>query len=387
MKIHLFLIPLILLSILFPIRCLADFPLVDYSFDQKMPDGYFVKTLPDSKVKIVEGYFNSGKKTGFWTYYYGTKQIKQEEGSYKDDKREGPWTTWYENGNLAARGNFERGEMTGFWVLRNSDGTRQAEGNYKNGQRSGIWHWWHPDGQISSEGAYENGIQKGWWTFWYENGQVKSKVDMTPETSRGIDSERKENSFYDEDGKSIEYKTWVEPAFDVADIRIDKQKNCQFFSLYSSGDRPRLEYIQRPSDTKPILFYRYERAIDATLGNKGRLVLVNDIPATKSSEILIVDLMTKKKWHIDNQVIHRYHQDVNSKDYCVLPQPVGFSPDDQKVLIQMVIGYCYKYQPGISERFEKKYDMWAYVVDSKSGNILREFRDKKLPENWWAEKQ
>src|SRR5687768_1535786 len=49
-------------------------------------------------------------------------------------------------------------------------------------------------------------------------------------------------------------------------------------------------YIRRDTDNKWIPFYARERYLLVTLGNRRRLVLINDCPATKFCKVMIADL-------------------------------------------------------------------------------------------------
>ncbi len=155
---------------------------------------------------------------------------------------------------------------------------------------------------------------------------------------------------------------------------VAPEKSGAYFESYE---------LLRKKDAEPILFYKHERAIDILTSHHGRLIVVNDSPASKSSEILVVDLKIKNNWQIDHQLIARYHKEVDAEGYLVLPVPVEFSPDDQKVLIRMRLGYNFSHRPEETELFQKKYDNWSYVVDSKSGKILNEYKASSVPEKWW----
>jgi hypothetical protein len=145
--------------------------------------------------------------------------------------------------------------------------------------------------------------------------------------------------------------------------------------------------ILKQENKKPVLFYKHNRVIDIITSHLGRLLLINDFPASKASDILILDLKTMKKWDIGHEAAERYCKEINTKDYMTEPHPIAFSPDDQEVLMQMKVEWSMYANPKKNEEFERTYSNWSYVVSAKTGKIQREIRNKTIPENWWIDEK
>jgi hypothetical protein len=154
------------------------------------------------------------------------------------------------------------------------------------------------------------------------------------------------------------------------------------------------EFVQRKTDKKPIVFYKHQRSIGFTLGHQNRMILINDSPATKSNQVVISDLEKKRNWQIDQKVIDHYYKNIFSKiksthdqkevKFWTLPIGIGFSPDDHKVLIIMEESHFEMGgSPKEDARLREIYKNWSYVVNSENGNILKIYKTKDVPAEWW----
>ena len=146
-------------------------------------------------------------------------------------------------------------------------------------------------------------------------------------------------------------------------------------------------YVRRHNDRKWIPFYVRERYLLVTLGHRRRLVLINDCPATKTCKVMIADLALHKSRQIDQPAIEKYRRDARPDNRLItIPQAYAFSPGDKQVLINMELIYIsVPTEPSESvERLNKSYKNWWYVVDSKSGRVLREYCTSRMPKRWWG---
>jgi hypothetical protein len=173
--------------------------------------------------------------------------------------------------------------------------------------------------------------------------------------------------------------TWVSPQ-DVP-LRL----NGYEVKEVTEPNSARRAYIRRDTDSKWIPFYDLERYLLVTLGNRRRLVLINDCPATKFCKVMIADLASHKSRQIDQPAIEMYRRDARPDNrLIVIPQAYAFSHDDKQVLINMELIYISVEQRKLAERLNKSYKNWWYVVDSISGQVLREHRTNRMPKRWWA---
>jgi hypothetical protein len=137
-------------------------------------------------------------------------------------------------------------------------------------------------------------------------------------------------------------------------------------------------YVQLTPQSKPILFFTNERGVDPILGHHKQYMVVNDEAAHGANEIHVVDLSTGKDWKIDGALLIAYLSVFDKRDTRpILPYAAGLSPDDKQVLIQMTLGCGNGTDPDEPSR--------DYVVDLKSGKILKEYKTDKIPDHWWID--
>ena len=175
--------------------------------------------------------------------------------------------------------------------------------------------------------------------------------------------------------------TWVSPQ------AVPLQLNGYQVKEVSEPNSARRAYIRRDTDSEWIPFYALERYLLVTLGNRRRLVLINDCPATKFCRVMIADLALHKSRQIDQPAIEMYRRDAQPDNrLIVIPQAYAFSPGDKQVLINMELIYISVpvAQRKLVERLNKSYKNWWYVVDSISGQVLREHRTNRMPNRWWT---
>ena len=134
----------------------------------------------------------------------------------------------------------------------------------------------------------------------------------------------------------------------------------------------------RVKNMKPLLFYEDKRSIDIVSSHQGRLLLINDSPAVLGNEVIVEDLKNWKKWRLDGDVLNRYvsekaiQKEVKSHHRNPFFSATMFSPDDREALLESEDDQYG--EPG------HDYKPWFYVVDIKSGKVLKRFKtDPKSP--------
>jgi antitoxin component YwqK of YwqJK toxin-antitoxin module len=304
-------------------------------------NGQFVCCFPNSKTKQAEGGYENGRKEGLWSYWYKTGQLMQR-GSYKADMAEGPWVSYLANGELESHGYYFNDKKSGFWVLGYGKGI-QSKGNYCEDQRVGVWHIGSPDGQ-KSLGTYVKGNPSGWWTYWYANGKKRFKVDLRSLDKYPYSLMKPGWKYWDEEGQPVDFDSWRPKDMNLNMVGYNKTGNCRFYTLYT--DTVLLEYIQRNSDPKPVLFFKHHRSIEPILGNRKRLVLITDQSCSNCSSVFIYDLQSRRLWGSPGI------------------KAIGFSTDDEKFLVQAT---------------DTSFD----VIDSWTRKILHEYQQKRVPAKWW----
>ena len=152
----------------------------------------------------------------------------------------------------------------------------------------------------------------------------------------------------------------------------------------SDDQLTRCVFIKRHFDRQPILFYTHFRVIVLTLGHRKRLVLINDWEATKSGKVVVENLRSGARKQIDKRAVAIYRRRARpDRRLIIVPEACEFSPDDKQVLIKIVKEDVTAATAEESIAASRTYKPWSYVVDSRTGNVIREFRSKKIPTRWW----
>jgi uncharacterized protein len=209
---------------------------------RQMVEGYFVNDAQDSiqrtwsadSVLLETGYWNKGKKIGYWHYFKSSGDSSYTEcfkgdslllwtvfddrglrsvilgKGYVEEKFEGGqrkrithynngfpdslFCEYYSGGSERIRGNYTKGKKTGIWTEFFPGGKPKSHVNYQNGllhgpfeeyypngqlsvkgehregMKSGYWNWYLENGKPDMEGSFENDLQEGDWVYWYANG-------------------------------------------------------------------------------------------------------------------------------------------------------------------------------------------------------------------------
>ena len=144
-------------------------------------------------------------------------------------------------------------------------------------------------------------------------------------------------------------------------------------------------YIKRDGDKEPRLFYTHGRQIVVTLGHRRSLVLINDWEATKSGKVVVANLRSGEKRQIDSAALKIYRQHAApDRRLWIVPEAYGFSPHDSQVLLKMVKEDVSAATAEESARASQTYKEWWYVVCSRNGQVVREYRTNKIPRTWWG---
>jgi antitoxin component YwqK of YwqJK toxin-antitoxin module len=117
-----------------------------------------------------------------------TKMAKYE--AQGDIVKNGKFTTWHENGNIRAKGSYDKNELEGEYQSWHPSGDRESSGHFKLGLMHGPWSWWHPNGMKRATGTYIDGTPQGNWRAWNADGKLvnqehfdRSELEVpTPDT-------------------------------------------------------------------------------------------------------------------------------------------------------------------------------------------------------------
>lgn len=161
-------------------------------------------------------------------------------------------------------------------------------------------------------------------------------------------------------GKSIDLSKLVPIGTTFVEKHIHEHQGCVFITIYlhkNLSDNHQadfnFEYIQRPEDETPILFFRDARSIDAILGNLRQLILINLHSCSNCNSVWIYDLKSGATWSINQETVQKYETKDPDWDTHGFPFGDHFSENDKTVLIHMAKNV-------------------SFEVDVFTGKILRE---------------
>lgn len=176
--------------------------------------------------------------------------------------------------------------------------------------------------------------------------------------------------------------TWVSLKLDVT-YRLEGYEVTEYIT---PGEKNYIisAYIKRDGDKEPRLFYTHGRHIAVTLGHRRSLVLINDWEATKSGKVVVANLRSGEKRQIDSAALKMYRQHAAPDGRLwIVPEAYSFSPHDSQVLLKMVKEDVSAGTAEESARASRTYKEWWYVVCSRNGQVVREYRTNKIPRTWW----
>lgn len=139
-----------------------------YNYKNGLPHGEFV-VRSIYGYDLTTGFFENGKKSGDWKYYYYTGDL-EKSCSYVNDKMEGKFEYYYDKNRLNVEGFYKNGLKTGVWTWYTNQGKRDMSGNFKDGKQDGNWTYWHPTGELSYTAQYKEDKKHGTWSYFYKNG-------------------------------------------------------------------------------------------------------------------------------------------------------------------------------------------------------------------------
>lgn len=158
---------------------------------------YSFKDNHDTAVKLYEGRYQYGIKTGEWKCYnqegrliakdnyingqlsgacityYPSGQVRIH-ATYSKNMRNGRYMEYYEDGKPIEISWYTNGKQDGQVNRYYPNGKKQLIGKYKLGEKMGKWIFYNDDNTIESQGNYTNGEKTGTWTY-FQDGIAKTE--------------------------------------------------------------------------------------------------------------------------------------------------------------------------------------------------------------------
>lgn len=99
---------------------------------------------------------------------------KQITGFFEKGKKSGEWNYYFTNGNLKIKENYSEGNQTGLGHAYNYNGSLQSIKNFSNDALNGLYEI-YDHGVLSEISYYSNGTQNGPFTTYYLDGSIKTE--------------------------------------------------------------------------------------------------------------------------------------------------------------------------------------------------------------------
>ena len=140
---------------------------------ERRRDGLYTM-LHENGQKMMEGYYQDGKRQGLWPIWWYGDGAKHSEGYYQDGKIQRLSAFWHDDQKMS-EDHYQDDKMQGLSTRWHENGQKAREGHYQDNKKQGLWTWWHDNGQKSQEGYYQDDKPQGLWTWWDKNGNIIEK--------------------------------------------------------------------------------------------------------------------------------------------------------------------------------------------------------------------
>ena len=181
-------------------------------------DGERIPITAREVIKSMSTLDEYASADGTYITYYADEKTVKEQGEYKDGLKEGLWKTFFNNGNVATKKSYVKGNPTGTSYTFYEDGKKRSVENIENG----IVSFWYQNGKKQSEGRMKDNLRDSVWTFWNEDGAVTSSGLYRKGLKEGLHKEffpdgRKESEINYSAGKKNGHAVWFRTDTTAAD--------------------------------------------------------------------------------------------------------------------------------------------------------------------------
>ena len=171
---------------------------------------------------------------------------------------------------------------------------------------------------------------------------------------------------------------WVDPGHDVAHTA-----GYEFSESFNPETYERVAYVKIPGQPEPKAFSKYGRGITVALGHTRQIVLINDEYTTKLMRVVVAKPADGKNVDVSSLAMEQYQRDVKPDSRLMVnPEGYALSSDDRRALIRIDLTYLsvptYEEAGEVKKLFQPRW----YVVDTRTGQVLRVFSGDNPPSGW-----
>jgi antitoxin component YwqK of YwqJK toxin-antitoxin module len=132
------------------------------------------------QVKVEEGDYKDGRKTGTWIKYYDDGKTPKLKGTYVNNRPEGEYVKYYSNGTIKEKGSLKLNLNIDTLTRYHENGSIEYQAIYNaEGKENGTVKYYYSNGQLEFEYNASNGIPTGNATRYYENGDQKETLSFS----------------------------------------------------------------------------------------------------------------------------------------------------------------------------------------------------------------
>ena len=147
---------------------------------------------------------------------------------------------------------------------------------------------------------------------------------------------------------------------------------------------PRLEFLMRPDDVRPILYYEHFRGIAPIPSHRGRFVAVEDHACSNCLATYRIDLDTLARTRLDGDALVAVNRAVGI-EFGADATLAEWSPDDTQLLLR--IGFdgghmTHRDREVLLNRDSR--NSWWVAVDAETGQVRSMTESAVPPPRWWT---
>ena len=143
----------------------SDFKVSKGEYKNGLPHGQHILNGSDYDTEIQYKY---GEKNGLETSHYNNGQLRSRFQYVEGKRVDGLYEMWSDQGKLIRKGEIINGKLEGKYEAWNDDGILLFTGNYANGKRNGTITSYHENGLMKEKSNYKNGVKDGKSIGWSE---------------------------------------------------------------------------------------------------------------------------------------------------------------------------------------------------------------------------